>query len=166
MYHQWMLSSFNVLRPLPLLLSPTLARCPWDIVWDSWSVCLLFVTLSVCQQCPSDPPPPCVGLPTFVGLPHYKSLGGPLDPLLPNVHIAIGSLPHMQDQLCRVDGRSVGENVDLDTGSRTQGPPRLLVSLATWPLVQTGGSQADRAKSRKLSTYLFRSARTSCTTSD
>ena len=95
-----MLSSFNVLRPLPLLLSPTLARCPWDIVWDSWSVCLLFVTLSVCQQCPSDPPPPCVGLPTFVGLPHYKSLGGQLDPLLPNVHIAIGSLPHMQDQLC------------------------------------------------------------------
>ena len=81
--------------------------------------------------------------------------GWPLDPLLPNVHIAIGSLPHMQDQLCRVDGRSVGENVDLDTGSRTQGPPRLLVSLATWPLVQTGGSKADRAKSRKLSTYLF-----------
>ena len=160
------MSSFNVLRPLPLLLSPTLARCPSDIVWDSWSVCLLFVTLSVCQQCPSDPPPPCVGLPTFVGLPHYKSLGGPMDPLLPNVHIAIGSLPHMQDQLCRVDGRSVGENVDLDTGSLTQGPPRLPVSLATWPLVQTGGSQADRAKSRKLSTYLFRSARTSCTTSD
>ena len=56
------------------------------------------------------------------------------------------SLPHMQDQLCRVDLRSVGENVDLDTGSRTQGPPRLPVSLATWPLVQTGGSQADRAK--------------------
>ena len=29
----------------------------------------------------------------------------------------------MQDQLYRVDGRSVGENVDLDTGAATERPP-------------------------------------------